>query len=195
MMKTRIIIFVILKLFIATFSFGQVKLKKEEKKKQREEKNSQKEGEGKAAWKERLVWGGNAFATFKPISIDIAPTLGYKVSPYFIPGIGVGFNYFKPADSKDPRKEGITYTTKTSIQSRLGKYVFLQVETEAVNFQNRQKMSERLWQINPQAGGGLNIPLAGQAQVMVNVMYNFNYNPKTSVYLSPWIVRIGFAFN
>jgi len=76
----------------------------------------------------------------------------------------------------------------------VSKYLFLQVETEAVNYPNRQKMSERLWQINPQAGGGLNVPLAGQAQVMVNVMYNFNYNPNTSVYLSPWMVRIGFAW-
>ncbi|MGD1842620.1 MAG: hypothetical protein ACFB0B_17255 [Thermonemataceae bacterium] len=166
-------------------SYAQARTAK--KKKEKKEENT--------FLKERLIFGGNFSATFSPTMIDVAPTLGIRVTERFVPGIGISYNYYKPRANTDDRPEGSSYGGRIWAQYHFLKWAYLQAEYEAQNLVPRSEETLRTWQYNPQVGGGVTISLVKMAYVQFTALYNLNYERDLSLYPSPWVFRVGFGFN
>jgi hypothetical protein len=90
------------------------------------------------------------------------------------------------------------YGARAFVARRLYKQLFLQGETEALNYPYliaaSGEQTARQWVVNPLAGLSYNLALGGKSFFQLTVLYNFNYynDPfNRQLYNSPWIFRLG----
>jgi hypothetical protein len=90
------------------------------------------------------------------------------------------------------------YGARAFVARRVYKQLFLQAETEALNYPYliaaSGEQTSRQWVVNPLAGLSFNLALGGKSFFQLTVLYNFNYynDPfNRQLYNSPWIFRLG----
>ncbi|MDJ1470207.1 hypothetical protein [Xanthocytophaga flava] len=151
------------------------------------------------------VFAGNVSFQIKPLLINASPLLGYKFTDNLVTGLGPTYIYnkeglvsplvsSKPSSSKPGPMH--VYGGRVFVARRLYKPLFLQAETEALNypyFDDRED-KRRDWVVNPLAGLSLNMNTGGKSFFQITVLYNFNYNKNEfnkQLYNSPWVFRLG----
>ena len=141
----------------------------------------------------RWVWGGNFSVIFKPVLVNVSPTLGYRLSEKITTGVGIGGIYNRVPYS-DSTINKTVFTGSVFTKLTMWKILNAQVEYELMqsNVKNSEtgiKRSKILH--NPLAGGGLKLPIFQNVSLQLTLLYNFNYNKEFSPYPSPWIFRMG----
>ncbi|MDJ1484195.1 hypothetical protein QNI16_27095 [Cytophagaceae bacterium YF14B1] len=157
---------------------------------------SQKKKSKNSPW----VFAGNVSFQIKPLLINASPLLGYKFTDNLVAGLGPTYIYNKeglvsPVATSKPGPMHV-YGGRVFVARRLYKPLFLQAETEALNypyFDDRED-KRRDWVVNPLAGLSLNMNTGGKSFFQITVLYNFNYNNNDfnkQLYNSPWVFRLG----
>jgi long-subunit fatty acid transport protein len=152
---------------------------------------------------ERLYFGGNFGAAFSSnfTNIEVSPIVGYMITNELSAGVGVIYQYFK-VDRR--AANGTPYSLETNIYGGklFGRYNFTQQlfaysEFEALSLEVFQVSTESIVRdVVPSffIGGGYFIPLGNRAGMTAIGLYNILYDPYTSPYNSPFVLRVGFTF-
>ena len=152
---------------------------------------------GQPGLRNRLYFGGGLGLAFGDVDyIELAPLVGYRVTPDFNLGAGVFYRYRKDSRYEDD------VTTNDYGGSLFGQYqvvqnLFLHGEAEYVDYEYALGGSdtERETDTNLLAGAGYGWPHGGSS-FYVMVLYNFNYDETSyaNPYDSPWVFRVGVTF-
>lgn len=144
---------------------------------------------------ENLVYAGNLGLNFGNVtSISFSPMIGYKVTPKFIPGIGLTYNYIK-FNYPNFQSESI-HIYGGSIWARY--YAFTNVfghgEYEMLNgkWNPYFRPGYRYYLNSLLIGAGYQENL-GRISSYILVLYNVTKD-EDSPYTSPLIIRVGLAF-
>ncbi len=209
-------------LFVLT-SYSQTPSRFEEKPKEEENVNTEKSQKEKPSTNkpinrrtqksqksffEKLSFGGNLglqFGTYT--AIDIQPRIYYAVTEKLSVGIGGTYSYYKYSNSTpNPYFRGYSnnvygFNALTFFQPLDDMPIILQAEYESLNWgaayvnQNTNEIyTERIWSNNLFLGGGIMSKFGEKSAAFFLILYNVTYNPNTSYYSQPYVIRVGFAF-
>jgi len=180
--------------------------KRDQKKKQTDQDHTDQVGENekKAGSSQDSPWlfSGNMSLGFDPFFINAAPLVGYRFTPHLIGGGGPTYIYHReglssPTSSVGSKGEPMhVYGGRIFVARRLYKQLFVQAETEALNYPYLTvgEQKQRDWVVNPLAGLSYNLSLGGKSFFGITVLYNFNYYNNRfnqQLYNSPLIFRLG----
>lgn len=148
------------------------------------------------SFKSRLFFGGGLGLQFGSATlIEIAPIVGYKITPRFGIGVGPTYKYYHYEDYYGPNLDVTTHVYGVSLFSRyfIFENVFAHVEYESL-FYNTQYPGhpvERLEFKSLLVGGGYRQMIGMNAGLNFTILWNLNdtYN---SPYTNP-IIRMGFS--
>jgi hypothetical protein len=150
----------------------------------------------------KLNVGGNFWLALGNITrIDIQPLVGYPISDKFQMGVGLNYQYY----SERGIFNGQNYQFSQSYYGGRGFFQFLFIpqaylwgEVESINGEYYNRVDgtiQRRWMTAPLVGAGYRQSNSnGFSGGMITVLYNLNYNPDNSIYLSPWVIRVGGFF-
>ena len=149
--------------------------------------------QSKKSFGQRLVFGGGLGAQFGDVTIiEVAPTIGYKVTDNLIAGLGGKYIYLND--------KFFNYKTNIYGGSVFTQYYFLQnfvahSEVEVLNLevfdQILDKKAERRNVTSVLVGGGVRFSTGTNSAIIMMILWNLNetiYSP----YANP-IFRFGFA--
>jgi len=148
----------------------------------------------------RVFFGGNLGLQFGTITqIDVSPIVGYKVSPRFLPGVGITYSYY--SDKRYDYKNTL-YGAKVFAQFFVFNNIFAYSEIAPVNTsqlvvsssvgQVSIYESERYWITNVLIGGGYSQPVSERSSINMMVLWDLNHSYR-SPYTNP-VIRVGFQF-
>ena len=183
---------------ISTISISQEQAKPEKKE---EKKNS---------FKDRFVFGGNIglmIGTYT--SIDISPVVGFYVTPRYLTGIGLTYQYYsetayKSVNTIRSHVFGGRFFHNYTFVENIGKNLpikqnfalFGHIEYEALNldrdFSDTKNIGRvnRFWLNGILIGGGIKQPIGKRSSFNIAILYNLLADARTP-YTNPFI-RIGF---
>jgi len=152
---------------------------------------------GQPGMGKRLYFGGGIGLSFGTVDyVEIAPMVGYRVTPDFNLGLGVFYRY----RNDDRYEEGVStndYGANLFAQYQVVPQLFLHGEAEYVDYEfilpdldtTRESDTSLL------AGLGYGWPVGGSS-VYFLALYNFSYdeNDFANPYDSPWVFRVGVTF-
>jgi hypothetical protein len=146
----------------------------------------------------RIFYGGGVGLSFGDVDyIEIAPMIGFKVTPRTHLGVSLLYRY------RDDNRYDPDLTTSDYGGSVFARYFpfggfFLQGEYEWVSYEYpyTDGSSDRQGDSNFLAGGGFSQAMGAHASFYVSGMYNFSYdgNDPFEPYDSPWVFRVGVGF-
>ncbi|GAB1403364.1 MAG: hypothetical protein PHX54_03525 [Lentimicrobiaceae bacterium] len=165
--------------------------------------------EGKPPLKDRLIVGGSIGFQFGDMTlIDLAPTLGYLITPKFETGIGATYKYFRIKDYFYDYTTGIQYDLKSNIYggSLYTRYaildnLFAHIEYERLlyTFTDIYLVSGNITKSQTEAvvnsffvGGGYRQLISGRSYLYIMGLWNLIDDP-LSPYSNP-IIRMGVGF-
>jgi hypothetical protein len=202
-MKARAIIFLLIFLSFGLNAFAQNEGGEENDKEEDKEKFS-----------DNLFFGGSLWASFGTITrVEVAPVVGYHISPRFDAGIGAKYLYYKTSSwSNSYISEDLNFSAHIFGGSVFGRYVLVKelnkylpftlhgrltthFEYEGLNLPTdfeTSKSGSRFWLHNYWVGGGLQQKIGKKAYFNIFVLYNLNDN-SYQLYDNPTI-RIGINF-
>ncbi|MCF8227516.1 MAG: hypothetical protein K9G58_01890 [Bacteroidales bacterium] len=146
----------------------------------------------------RWLIGGGLGAQFGTITlIEVSPTVAYRVTDRFIPGIGLTYQYYKINYDNGPDYETNIYGGSAYARYYLFRDFFAHAEFMLLSYEryelDQQSGSWDLKRVTyPTAliGGGYRAWIGRNAAATITVLYNLN-ETIDSPYTNP-IVRIGF---
>ncbi len=199
--------------FFCSVSFAQVegveveKPKEEKKQEKKEESKDDDDDEEKMKLIDRFYFGGNLGASFGTITnINIAPMIGYRLTPRFSVGVGGTYQYWSD------KRFTPTYTQSIYGGSVFSRYMiaedflgagnlFAHAEYETLFAKqpyqdpNTGIISERTKSFPSfLIGGGLAIPIGSRSAFTISALYNPFYDEFNSLYASPLQIRVGGFF-
>jgi len=161
----------------------------------------------------RWFFGGNFGISAGSVTyIEVAPQVGYRLTPKLAVGSGLKYQYFNDSreDNGLPNFEthvyGLnlfsTYSLVDNLDETLGISgiggILLQAEYEGLSLERRYfdyptfPNGGRMWLSNYLVGFGLRQPLGERSSINILVLWSID-PPKVSPYSNP-IIRIGFNF-
>ena len=158
------------------------------------------ETEEKGTFWDRLNYGGNFGAQFGTYtSIDISPTVTYRVTDKFWVGPGATYVYQSiPYGGK--QYSFSTFGGRAIARYQILDQFFLHGEVESLSVPllyanaNGDVSTNHVWYTSPLLGGGYYSPFGRTGSgLFVTALYNFNYAKAQGLYPSPLVLRIGFA--
>ncbi len=141
----------------------------------------------------RIVVGGGLGLQFGTITmIDISPTIGYKVTERFMPGIGINYQYYK--DTRfEPDYETNIIGGSVFARYYLWENLFAHAEYQRLGYDQLlypSKEKERVTVDSYLIGGGYRQWIGGNFAATIVVLFNLNESID-SPYSNP-IFRLGF---
>ncbi|WP_051295885.1 hypothetical protein [Eisenibacter elegans] len=154
-----------------------------------------------SSWRDRIVLGGNVGLQFgSQTMIHLAPSVGYRVMDKLILGVGATYSYYRfrySIGGLDVEEQFNLYGGRAYQQYFISEQIFLYAEQEVLNAVFYDPVFNKTTNqtlFSPFVGGGVAQPLGNRGFVMLMGLYNLNYDPATSIYASPIVVRVGFGF-
>ena len=186
--------FVILLLLISSFSTvlnaqrKMQELDEEEAKKEQELKKY--ESNKKGFDKDKLSFGGNVGASFANggMFIMLQPMVGYYVLPKTMAGVGATYIY-QSYTYMGKKYSSNTYGPILFARQQLLPSVFLHGEYQPINYEIYNPLAgkeERHWVNQLFVGGGY----GGRSGGFIFVLYDVLWDQNTSIYGSPWAIRM-----
>ncbi|MEO6167697.1 MAG: hypothetical protein ABIO46_09310 [Chitinophagales bacterium] len=154
----------------------------------------------KIPFKDRIFVGGNLGLTFGTITnIEVAPLVGYELTPNWAAGVGLRYSYYQDNYYSPPYKTNI-FGGMLFTRYILYKGLFLEGDFEANNFEvyrlvdpiNGIYAVDREWIPSLLLGGGYSQPLGGHSAFFLSILYDVLQN-KYSPYYGVPVIRAGFA--
>jgi len=200
-MKRHVLILLCILFFVGSGLHAQEDDKKEEDEKQ-----------GK--FTENLFFGGSLWASFGTITrVEVAPVIGYHISPRFDVGIGGKYLYYKSNSLNYTGTENIGFSANIYGGKAFGRIVLIKnlneilpftlhgrlsshVEYEGLNMPanfDPDAHSSRFWSHYYWVGGGLQQKIGKKAYFNIFILYNLNEKSTYQLYDNPTI-RIGINF-
>ncbi len=205
-MKIRAFIFLLIFLSFGLNAFAQ----------DNDDKENDKE-EDKEKFTDNLFFGGSFWASFGTITrIEIAPVVGYHISPRFEAGIGGKYMYYKTTSFANSTIGDVSDDFNISAHifggSVFGRFVLIKelnqylpftlhgrltshLEYEGLNMPSDfepDRSGSRFWSHNYWIGGGLQQKIGKKAYFNIFVLYNLNQN--NYLQTDNPIIRIGVNF-
>jgi hypothetical protein len=192
--------FVILLLLISSFSTvlnaqrKMQELDEEEAKKEQELKKY--ESNKKGFDKDKLSLGGNVGASFANggMFIMLQPMVGYYVLPKTMAGVGATYiyqSYTVNTATGTKKYSSNIYGPILFARQQLLPSLFLHGEYQPINYSRFNSIAnkeERHWVNQLFVGGGY----GGRSGGFIFVLYDVLWDQNTSIYGSPWAIRMGF---
>jgi hypothetical protein len=202
-------------LFILLLSLFSLQLAAQSDKDKNKENGKEKEEE---KWTDDLFFGGSIWAQFGSVTqIEVAPVIGYHISPRFDAGLGARYIYYKtnfqrtfgPSSTELPNYSSHIYGGNVFTRYVLikdlndllplnihGRFV-THIEYEGLSMPTDMDFTEdrsgrRFWSHNYLVGGGLQQKIGEKAYLNLLILYNLN-EKAYSLYENP-IIRIGVNF-
>ncbi len=170
-----------------------------------------KKTEEKLSLKDRIFFGGNIGLQIGTITqIEIAPLVGYRITPRLSAGLGIKYEYYKEntyfANFETHIYGGRLFSNYLFIKDLnnviplgfnggifvQGEYEALNLETRIFDVLNEHPGQDRFWLHSVLVGGGLRIPAGERASINLTILYNLNESANTP-YSNP-IIRFGVYF-
>lgn len=146
---------------------------------------------------DRVFFGGSFSVNFfNGIFVDVSPLIGYKVTDRFSAGVGVTYQYLK-TDQRGVNFSTSIYGGRLFTRYNIYRNFFLHGEYESINLEvlafdeNDVPIIKREWVPGAFAGGGINQPIGGSANLSIYALYNFLHDERRSPYNSPLVLRVG----
>ncbi len=160
----------------------------------------QEEKREKPGFKEKLFFGGGLGLSFGDVTyINIAPVIGYRITPKLSAGLRLFYQYRSYKDYVVGN--GATYDSNDYGVGVFGRFVifgpiYIQAEYEYSSYEYYYTVDnkERRGYNSFMAGGGFMQPIGRNAAFYITAMYNFSYSDDTTTpqpYGSPLILRMG----
>jgi hypothetical protein len=152
---------------------------------------------GQPGMRDRLYFGGGIGLSFGTVDyVEIAPMVGFRVTPDFNLGLGVFYRY-----RNDGRYEEDVSTNDWGAnlfaQYQVVPQLFLHGEAEYVSYEYIMANLDTTRESDTSvlAGLGYGWPVGGSS-VYFLALYNFSYDEDslTNPYDSPWVFRVGVTF-
>ncbi|MDZ7744112.1 MAG: hypothetical protein U5Q03_20855 [Bacteroidota bacterium] len=148
----------------------------------------------------RWLVGGGIGAQFGTITlVEVSPTIAYRVTERFIPGIGLTYQYYKVNYNNGPDYETNIYGGSAFARYYLFRDIFAHAEFLLLSYEryvfDQQTADWNLQRVTyPTAliGGGYRAWIGRNAATTITVLYNLN-ETLDSPYENP-VIRIGFQF-
>lgn len=172
--------------------------------------NTMAQKEDTRSFGERFLWGGNFSCQFGTVTdIEIAPVVGYFITPKWAAGVGFKYMFYKYSIDSFSFKThiyGSKVFTNYVLISNMNEYIplgleagiFAHIEYEALSLE-RKYFDYPLFPENGRfimhsvlLGGGLRFPIGDYSSFDFMILWNVNESPY-SVYTNP-IIRFGFNF-
>lgn len=171
------------------------------------------ESSGVAKKPNRWFFGGNlGFATGSVTYVEVAPLVGYKLTPKFAVGSGIKYQYFNDTRESyglsnfETHVYGLnlfsTYSLFDNLEETLGIAgiggILLHAEYEGLSLERKYfdyptfPSNGRMWLSNYLLGFGMRQPLGERSSVNILFLWSID-PPKASPYSNP-VIRIGFNF-
>lgn len=200
-MKRHVLILLCVLFFLRPLAHAQDDDKKEEDKE--EDK-----------FTENLFFGGSLWASFGTVTrVEVAPVVGYHISPRFDVGIGGKYLYYKSGSSNYISTEDFSFSANIYGGKAFGRVVLIKnlndilpftlhgrlsshFEYESLNMPSDfdpENHNSRFWSHYYWVGGGLQQKIGKKAYFNIFVLYNLNENSTYQLYDNPTI-RIGINF-
>ncbi len=172
---------------------------------QKQPQENKKPPKQKSSFLKKVFIGGGFGAGFGSYTfINIAPVIGYRITPKLSAGLRLmyqytTFDYFDLQSNKTKKYKGNDFGVGVYSRLRVFGPVFLQAEYERLSYDALylDGSGERTNFNSFMAGGGIAQSVGGKVGVFLTVLYNFSYDgfDQSNVwrfpYNSPWVVRIG----
>ncbi|HYX08386.1 MAG TPA: hypothetical protein VE912_16765 [Bacteroidales bacterium] len=157
--------------------------------------------------KERIFFGGNIGLQIGTITqIEIAPLVGYRITPRLSAGLGVKYEYYKDFFYETHIYGGRLFSNYLFIKDLnniiplgfngglfiQGEYEALNLETRVFDVLNEYPGQDRFWLHSVLVGGGLRLPAGKRSSINLTILYNLNQTANTP-YSNP-IIRFGVYF-
>lgn len=160
----------------------------------------QEEKKEKPSPKEKLFFGGGLGLSFGDVTyINIAPVIGYRITPKLSAGVRLFYQYRSYKDYNVGN--GQTYDSNDFGVGVFGRFVifgpiYIQAEYEYQSYEYYYTADDKERQgFNSfMAGGGFMQPMGKNAAFFITAMYNFSYSDDINTpqpYGSPLILRMG----
>jgi len=155
---------------------------------------SQDNGNFKPKLTDRLVYGGNLGLQFGTTTfIDISPSIGYKLTPRLIPGVGASYQYFNDK-TFTPDYSTHVLGGRAFVDYYLMENLFAHVEYEYLTYEAFMLYTNTREWVNVSSylvGGGYMQRVGPGVGFGITVLYNLN-ETEYSLYTNP-IIRIGIS--
>jgi hypothetical protein len=151
-------------------------------------------------FKDRIFVGGNLGLTFGTITnIEIAPLIGYMLTPSWSAGVGVRYSYYQDNYYNPPYKTNI-YGGLVFSRYIIYKGLFAELNFEGNNYEvyklvdpiNGVYTTEREWIPSLLLGGGYSQPIGGNSAFFISILYDVLQNQYSPYYGVP-VIRAGFG--
>ncbi|MEO1654775.1 MAG: hypothetical protein AAFU64_14605 [Bacteroidota bacterium] len=153
----------------------------------------------KISFGERLVINPNiGFSIGDFTSVDLSPTIGYRVQDKIVLGLGPSYLCFKNKQV-EPEFKSHNYGGRIYGQYQPRDWAFIRVEAEAMRVAIPElDLSEitqvREWQFAPLLGLGIQPKLWWMVRLQFTLLYNLSHQDDRSWRNSPWVTRLGLSF-
>jgi hypothetical protein len=118
----------------------------------------------------KMYYGGYVGATFGDYSsIEVAPRVGWHLSPVVSAGLGFSYEYLW-ADVNGQNYDASNYGGSVFAVARVHPKVFLQAEFEYMSYESGLNTSDRTWVPFLYLGGGFVQPLGGNVSLVASVL-------------------------
>lgn len=184
---------IILTVFVFFFCFGQL--------------SAQDNGGEGGFDRSRLFFGGNFGASFGDYTmVNVSPQLGYRFSPFFAAGAGVGFQYFS-VKTRDFYSGEEIYRTNNGVAGLniFGRvypvnFLLLQVQPEINYTWGKYKYRDNSPDLKLEGklipsllvGGGIAVP-TGAGSLNLTIMYDVIQDPRSPYSIKPFF-NMGYNF-
>jgi hypothetical protein len=148
------------------------------------------------SFNERLYLAGNfQVLSFKPVSFDFSPLVGYRFSTRLTGGLGV--NYRKTfADSVTSfAADMLGYKAFVSYDVFKNFFTYSEFANNSTGIVNTENGTRRNWSYAFLIGAGRKFTLHPKVEMTVVMLYNVGRKPGDPVYPNPWVVRFGFQLS
>jgi hypothetical protein len=150
----------------------------------------------KPSLKDRLFFGGNIGLSFGSLTyINLAPTIGYKITERFGMGLGPVYTYYNDRRFVNYKYETHIYGGRTFAQYQALESVLLYSEFEMINIEVPNLLFTKLIRQNIPSlfvGGGYTQSFGGNSAMTLMLLYNV-MESDYKIYENP-ILRLGFNF-
>ncbi len=159
--------------------------------------------------RKKLFFGGYMSLRFGTVTdIELAPIVGYQLTPRFSVASGVKYQYYSDRYyNYDTHIYGFKVFSRFNVIQDLNRiipagismsifihaeYEGLSLESRYFDYSNQFPGQERFWLNTILVGGGIRQPIGPKAGIYFSILWNLNDNVN-SIYSNP-IMRIGFSF-
>lgn len=145
---------------------------------------------------ERLYFGGggNFGGGYTPDGyrysyISVSPLVGYRITLPFSAGVGINYINYRFPDLKQSLEQ---YGASPFVRYQFGR-LFAYGEYSILSVPSLSSSIPRKTYTRLPIGLGYTLPIGSKAALNAMALYDVLYNKQTSVFYSPWVIRVFFS--